>query len=274
LPTTALLLALAAAFVHALWNLLLARSRDPEAATAVALVVAIVAFAPVTALTFDADWGVWPYTIGTGALQLLYFILLATAYRKSSLSLVYPIARGTAPVLVLLGGIAVLGKGTSAGQVAGVVLVSAGVLLVRGLGRHAEAGGVAFGLAIAVVIASYTLVDKHGLRHAAPITYLELSMIGPTFLYAGAVARIKGLPALRRAFDLSTVVAGLATFGAYALVLAALQRASAASVAAVRETSVVITALFAGVVLREHVSRARLAGAALVAGGVALLSLT
>ena len=71
-----------------------------------------------------------------------------------------------------------------------------------------------------------------------------------------------------------TIVAGLATFGAYALVLAALQRASAPSVAAVRETSVVITALFAWLILREHVRPERLAGAGLVAGGVALLSLT
>ena len=78
------------------------------------ILVAIVAYAPVTALTFDAEWDVWPYTIGTGALQLLYFALLATAYRTSSLSLVYPIARGVAPVLVLLAGIAVLSKSTSA----------------------------------------------------------------------------------------------------------------------------------------------------------------
>ena len=70
------------------------------------------------------------------------------------------------------------------------------------------------------------------------------------------------------------MIAGLATFGAYALVLAALQRASAPSVAAVRETSVVITALFAWLILREHVRPERLAGAGLVAGGVALLSLT
>ena len=260
--------------MHALWNLLLARARDPEAATAVALVVSIVAFAPVTALTFDADRDVWPYTIGTGALQLLYFVLLATAYRKSSLSLVYPIARGVAPVLVLLAGLAVLGKSTSAGQVLGVVLVGAGVLLVRGLGRHAEAGGVAFGLAIATTIATYTLVDKHGIRHAAPITYLELSMIGPSLIYAGAIGKIKGLPALRAAWGPATVIAGLATFGAYALVLAALQRASAPSVAAVRETSVVVTAVFAAFFLREGVGPARLAGAGLVAGGVALLSLT
>ena len=67
----------------------------------------------------------------------------------------------------------------------GVVLVGLGVLLVRGLGRHAEAGGIAFGLSIAATIASYTLVDKHGITHAAPITYLELSMIGPSLIDAG-----------------------------------------------------------------------------------------
>jgi drug/metabolite transporter (DMT)-like permease len=273
-PATALVLALAAAFVHALWNLLLARARDPEAATAVALLVSIVAFAPVAALTWDADLDVWPFTIGTGALQLAYFILLAAAYRRSSLSLVYPVARGLAPVLVLVVGVAVLGKTTSLGQAAGVLLVGAGVLLVRGLGRGAEAGGIAFGLAIASCIAAYTLVDKRGVRHAAPITYLELSMIAPALIYAGAIGRIKGREALRIAVGPASVVAGLATFTAYALVLAALQRASAASVAAVRETSVVVTAVFAGAVLRERVSSGRLAGAALVAGGVALLSLT
>jgi drug/metabolite transporter (DMT)-like permease len=273
-PATALALALAAAFVHALWNLLLARARDPEAATAVALLVSIVAFAPVAALTWDADLDVWPFTIGTGALQLVYFVLLAAAYRRSSLSLVYPVARGVAPVLVLVVGVAVLGKTTSLGQAAGVLLVGTGILLVRGVGRRAEAGGIAFGLAIASCIAAYTLVDKHGVRHAAPITYLELSMIAPALIYAGAIGRIKGREALRIAFGPASVVAGLATFTAYALVLAALQRASAASVAAVRETSVVLTAIFAGAVLRERVDPGRLAGAALVAGGVALLSLT
>jgi drug/metabolite transporter (DMT)-like permease len=272
-PATALGLALAAACVHALWNVLLARARDPEAATAVALVVSIVAFAPVAALTWDAELDVWPFTIGTGALQLVYFVLLAAAYRRSSLSLVYPVARGVAPVLVLVASVAILGKSTSGGQAAGVLLVGAGVLLVRGIGRHAEAGGIAFGLAIASCIAAYTLVDKRGLRHAAPITYLELSMIAPALLYACAIMRIKGREALSAELGPPTLAAGLATFGAYALVLAALQRASAASVAAVRETSVVLTALLAVGVLRERVSPARLAGAALVAGGVALLSL-
>src|SRR5437867_3621420 len=178
MPVAALVLALTAAFVHALWNLLLARARDTEAATAVALVVAIVAFAPVTALAWDAEAGVWPYLVATGAFELAYFALLAAAYRRAELSLVYPLARGTAPVLVLGLG-ALVGFGASWLQGAGVVLVGVGVVLVRGLGRGGGAGGVGVALAIAGCIAAYTLIDKRGLRHAGPITYLELSVIGP-----------------------------------------------------------------------------------------------
>lgn len=272
MPLSALLLALAAAFVHAVWNLLLARARDPEAATAVALVVAVVAFAPVAPLAWGLEREVWPYLAVTSCLQLLYFALLITAYRRADVSVVYPVARGVAPLLVLLVGVVALGDGTSAAQAGGVALVGLGVLAIRGLDRGAAAGGIAFGLAIAVVIASYTLVDARGLEHAAPIAYLELSMIAPALLYAAWVARLRGgAAAMRSELNLSSVVAGIATFSAYALVLAALERASAASVAAVRETSVVIATLLAALVLKERVTPVRLTGAVLVAGGVAVL---
>jgi drug/metabolite transporter (DMT)-like permease len=273
-PAAALALALAAACVHALWNLLLARARDPEAATAVALVVSIVVFAPVAVLAWDAERSVWPYVVASSALQLLYFVLLAAAYRRVPLSVVYPLARGVAPVLVLAVGVAVLGKASSWGQATGVCMVAAGVVLVRGLGRSPHSGGAAFGLGIACVIAAYTLVDKRGIEHAGPVTYLELTMLAPALAYAAGIGRLRGAAQLRAALGVDTVVAGVATFTAYALVLAALQRASAASVAAVRETSVVLTAALAGIVLRERVGPSRLAGAALVAGGVALLSLS
>jgi drug/metabolite transporter (DMT)-like permease len=175
-------------------------------------------------------------------------------------------------VLVLLIGAVVLGRATSWTQVAAVILVVAGILLVRGF-RSTDPRGVAFGLVIASCIAVYTLVDKGGVAHAEPITYLELSMLAPAVVYAGAVMRIKGVDAVRRAIGPASILAGICTFGAYALVLAALQRASAASVAAVRETSVVIAALLAAAVLKEQVTASRVAGAVLVAGGVALLAL-
>jgi drug/metabolite transporter (DMT)-like permease len=273
MPTVALAFALSAAFLHAFWNLLIARAKDPEAASAVALLVALVAYAPVAALTWRIEPAAIPYIVVTSFLQLAYVVLLAAAYARAELSVVYPIARGTAPVLVLVVGLAALGLGTSAQQAAGVCLVGLGVLLVRGLRRTAEPAGVLFGLAIACFIAAYTLVDKYGVRHAAPFVYLELSMLLSGIGYSAAIARIRGGSALRAEVGWQTVAAGLATFGAYGLVLAALQRAPAASVAAVRETSIVIAAAFATVVLGERVGPERLAGAVLVAGGVAVLSL-
>ena len=274
MPASALAFALAAAFLHAFWNLLVARARDPEAATAVAIVVALVAFAPVAALSWRLESAVWPYLLATSCLQLGYTALLAAAYRRAELSVVYPIARGAAPVLVLVVGAAALGGDTSAGQALGVCLVALGILLVRGVRPGANAAGLLFGLAIAAFIAGYTLVDKRGIEHAAPFAYLELSMLGCGVAYAAAVARLRGLGALKREANLASAARGVAMFGAYGLVLAALARAPAASVAAVRETSIVIAAGLAALFLGEPVGPLRLLGAALVAGGVALISLS
>ena len=273
MPPVAFTLALAAAVLHAFWNLLLARARDPESATAIALIAAVLVFAPVTALRFDAEWAVWPFVVVTSLLQLLYFALLATAYRKAELSFVYPIARGVAPAFVLVVSVLVLGHGTSVAQIAGVFLVGAGVLLVRGLTRPADPHALWFALGIAAVIAAYTLLDKRGITHASPITYLELSMIPAALGYAAATVAVRGRARVRAELGVASVLAGCASFAAYALVLAALQRASAASVAAVRETSVVSATGFAAAVLHERVSRSRVAGAALVVAGIALLAL-
>jgi drug/metabolite transporter (DMT)-like permease len=271
MPAIALAFALSAAVFHALWNLLLARAPSVEAATAVALVTAEVVFAPVAVVVWRMDSGVWPWLVGSGLLELAYFALLGTAYGRAPLSVVYPVARGGAPVVVLLVSIVALRNGTSARQVAAVALVVLGIVLVRGL-RNPDATGLAFGVAIACCIAGYTLIDKHGIEHAGPIPYLELSMVAPTLAYAGTVARVKGGAAIRTAVGTPAVVAGLATFVAYALVLAALARASAASVAAVRETSVVIATALAAIVLKERITPTRLTGACAVVAGIALLS--
>lgn len=270
MPTTALVFALLAAGFHALWNLLLARAPDVEAATAVALITAEVVFAPVAVVVWRVDAGVWPWLVGSGLFELAYFALLSTAYGRAPLSVVYPVARGGAPVVVLAVSVAALGAGTSVRQVAAVLLIVAGVVLVRGL-RHPDATGVVFGIAIAGCIAGYTLIDKHGIQHAGPITYLELSMVAPTIVYAGAVVQKKPA-AVRAAVGGPAIAAGVATFVAYAFVLAALARASAASVAAVRETSVVIATALAAVVLKERVGPSRLLGALAVVAGIALSS--
>jgi drug/metabolite transporter (DMT)-like permease len=270
-PATAFLLALSAAFIHALWNLLLARARDTEAATAVAVVVGVIAFTPAALLTWDVDADVWPYVIASTSFELVYIVLLAAAYRRSELSLVYPLARGVAPVIVLVVGIVALGASSSAAQAAGVCVIGLGVVLVRGRREQPDPRGVAFGLTIAGAIAGYTLIDNAGVEHADPLPYLILVMAPASFVYFGAIAWLRGPAALRAEVKAPTLVAGIATVASYALALAALQLAPAAPVAAVRETSVVIAAALAWIVLKEKVGPARLAGAALVAGGVVLL---
>jgi drug/metabolite transporter (DMT)-like permease len=272
-PTAALFLALAAAGLHAFWNLVIARARDVEAATAVVLALSLVLYAPVAALTWDVEREVWPYAVASAVLELAYVILLAAAYRRADLSVVYPVARGVAPVLVLVVGVALLRAATSAAEVGGVLLVAAGVLLVRGL-RVDPGPGVAFGLAIACTIAAYTLVDNRGIEHADPFGYLELVMAGPALVYLAGVLALKGVEPVRGELNVSAVLAAVASFGAYGLALAALQLASAASVAAVRETSIVIAVALAAPVLREKVGARRLVGGAIVTVGVAVLSLS
>ena len=98
MSTAALMLALAAAFLHAGWNLLLARARDVQAATAVVLGISVVLCAPVAAVTWDVEWEVWPWAVGSAAFELAYFAFLAYAYERSEVSVVYPVARGLAPV--------------------------------------------------------------------------------------------------------------------------------------------------------------------------------
>jgi drug/metabolite transporter (DMT)-like permease len=273
MPASALALALAAAFLHAFWNLLLARAPDIEAATAVAIVVGVVAFAPAAALAWDAEAAVWPYLVVTSLLQLAYFVCLTAAYTRADLSFVYPIARGSAPVIVLIAAVAVLGDAASSAQVVGVLVIAAGVLLVRGVGGHGTLGDLMLALAVGSSIAAYTLVDSRGIQYASPIVYQELSMIPAALGFTLLVLRRRGRTAVRSAVGPASVAAGLATFGAYVLVLAALARAPAASVAAVRETSVVIATALAVPLLHEKVGPARLAGAVLVVLGVFVLAL-
>jgi drug/metabolite transporter (DMT)-like permease len=263
----ALLLALGAAVLHAAWNLLLGREGDVHAATAVMFLVSVVLLVPVALFTWDVDADVWPWAVGSATFELAYFALLASAYERADVSVVYPVARGLAPVLVLVVGI----TAARLGEVAGVLLVAAGVALVRGL-RSPERRGVAFGAIIALCIAGYTLLDDQGIEHADPFSYFLLVVGVPGVLYTTWVLRWRGRAAVRAALGWMTAAASVAATLAYLLVLAALERADAAPVAAVRETSVVFAVAGGAAFLGERVTTARVAGAALVATGVALLS--
>jgi len=269
MPLDALGLALAAAVLHALWNLLLASARDREGSAGAALVCAVVLFAPVAAATWRVEPAAWPFIAVSAALEIVYVVVLITAYGRADLSLVYPVSRGLAPVFVLVASVAFLGFGSSAGEVVGVGLVGLGIVLVRqGSSAARSRSGLLLAVLLGCLIATYTLVDRYGVRHANPLSYVELILIGPAIAYPLLV----GPRRARAAFGRRSVVAGASMLGAYGLTLAALRLASAASVAAVRESSVVIAVVLAAPVLREPVGPRRLAGAVLVVAGIALIA--
>ena len=215
-----------------------------------------------------------PYIAASAVLELCYFVLLARAYEGGEVSVIYPIARGSAPVVVLVVSAIALREGVPAGAVVGIIAVVVGVLLVGLVELRTEAGtkfdlprrDVWFGLAIGLVIASYTLIDSEGVERADPIAYLAL-VIAPSALIYPAVAKVRPDVGAR------TALTATATFGAFLMVLAAFRLAPAAPVAAVRESSVVIAAILAAAVLHERVDAKRLAGAVAVAAGVAAIAL-
>jgi drug/metabolite transporter (DMT)-like permease len=279
----ALALALGAAFLHALWNVLLAGSRDSVAATGALLLFGVVLLAPAALLAGgEVSAQALPFVAASAVLELAYFVLLARAYRGGELGVVYPVARGSAPVLVLGAAVLGLGKGVSWLAAVGVGLVAVGVLLL-GLARSVgpfshRIGGqegphsrdLVLGLAIGVAIAGYTLVDSEGLDHADPLPYLFLIAAVCAVAYNGALIASGRARELKAELTPTMLAAAAATFGAYAMVLAALELAPPAPVAAVRESSIVIAALMAWLFLGEE---RRLTGAMLVAAGVAAIGL-
>lgn len=268
----ALALALGAAFLHAGWNVLLAGSRDTAAATGGLLCWGVVLLAPFALLFGDVSAAAAPWIAASAVLELAYFCLLARAYRGGAVSVVYPVARGVAPVVVLVVGVLGLGKGVGWLAAVGVLAVGAGVLLVirPDFTSHSDVKSGPFrdfgiGLAIAATIAAYTLVDAEGVEHADPLAYLAL-VIAPCAVLFPAVVRTRPDLGARSALTAA------ATLGAYLMVLAALQLAPPAPVAATRESSIVIAALLAAVFLHERLTPPKLAGAVIVAAGVAAIA--
>src|SRR5215217_2213716 len=281
MPLSAFSLALGAAFLHASWNVMLAGARDSEAATAVATLAGVALLAPVALVTGGVESAALPFAGASAVLHVGYLALLARAYQGGEVSVVYPVSRGTAPVLVLAFGALFLSEGASTGAVMGVIAVSAGIFLV---GARREIStyeakldkpprrDLLFGLAIAATIAAYTLVDAEGVDHAQAPAYLALLLTPSAVAYAVAlVCRGRG-PELRAELRARAVLTGAFVVGAYGSVLAALRLADAAPVAAVRESSVVIAAALASAFLHEPVGTRRFGGAVLVVAGVAAIA--
>jgi drug/metabolite transporter (DMT)-like permease len=175
-------------------------------------------------------------------------------------------------VVVLVVGAVALGAEVSLLAALGVLVVGAGIVLVRESRVAISARNVALALSVGASIAGYTLIDKHGIRHGNPISYFELILAVTATAYVTVAWRTRGARALRAAINRWSLLAGVGVFGSYALVLAALRLAPAPSVAAVRESSVVMATAVLALSGREHIGIKRLAGALAVVAGIAMIS--
>ncbi len=264
---------LLAALLHAVWNTLVKSSGDPLVAQTVLMVTGALICLPGL---FLVGWPVAeevPYLLGGVLLHNVYFACLTNAYRLGDLSVVYPIARGTAPLFVLFLTILTGADEFSGAMLSGVVMISLGLLGLSAFGRGARGGApVGWALATGLMVAAYTTIDGLGVRiegnwlrfalwlHVlCPLVFVPITIARRT---VDQVLRIRALPLIWGG--------AIATIG-YFVALWAYARAPLAGVSAVRETGVLFAAILGARVLREPLGGTRILASALVAAGVILL---
>ncbi|MER7990406.1 DMT family transporter [Streptomyces noursei] len=270
---------LLAAVTHASWNAIAHGIRDQLLAFTLvggggALCGAVLAcFTPLPAAA------AWPYLLGSAALHILYQGLLMRSFRLGDFGQMYPIARGTAPLVVTVLAALFVHEVPSGWALAGVALASAGLVGlavwgIRGSGSRPHWPAIAAAVATGLSIASYTTVDGLGVR----ASQTSLGYIGWLMLLEGLaipvyalVTRRGRLAAELRPFALRGVAGGVLSVFAYGLVLWAQTRAPLAPIAALRESSIIVGAAIGTVFFKERFGLPRLAAAGLMVAGIGLM---
>jgi drug/metabolite transporter (DMT)-like permease len=297
-PATAVFLVLLAACTHATWNILAKRAVDCRHFNWYYSVGAVAVWMPLAAFAIrdfapHASWVAAAALLATAILHALYSAALMRGYRASDLSIVYPVARGTGPLLSFVGAIALLAERPSAVAVAGALLVVVGVLILAGgpalwralrasgtspdaSARHRRVvAGLGWGVATGVAIAAYTLNDGYAVKRLllAPILVDYAGNVFRAVVFAPVAWRDRARVAdeVPRYWKPALGVSVLGPLG-YILVLQAMTMAPVSHVAPARELSMLIGTWFGARVLGEGASIRRLVAAALIVAGVTALA--
>jgi len=283
MPPIALLAVLLAAATHATWNLAAKRAAGSKHFVWMYSLFSVILYAPVivgiviaTRPQFQSIH--WLALSATAVLHIGYSLMLQAGYRASDLSLVYPLARGSGPLLSFLLAVVLLDERVTWMSVAGVLLVVCGIVLVSGMfSEHHKAprAGVLYGLATGVFIAAYTINDGWAVKVLAISPFIvdfsgnlvRMTVLTPAAWLDRARVRVE----LREYFRAAMVVAVLGPLG-YILVLFAMQVAPVSHVAPARELATLIGTYFGARMLKEKAAPMRLAGAACIVAGVVSLA--
>jgi uncharacterized membrane protein len=287
------------AVLHLAWNVRLKTAGDPLRAATIGMLAGTVGIVPIGVAVWLAGGrpslppsGI-ALGLASGVVEAAYFILLAAAYKRGDLSVVYPVARGTAPLLAVAIGVIVFGERLGVAGSLGVVALIVGFLmlqrpwrsvaLARSGGAQARAAAsdsaVLFALATGVMIATYTAIDRLGTREIDVFTYAAILWVTCSVVLVGWVAFVAGGDLLRYGPEASrrAALGGLLTLGAYLCILIALSVAPLSGVAPLRESATVFAAAWGSVRLgeagdRQEVAR-RIGASVLIVGGALLLAI-
>ena len=267
-----------AAACHAGWNALIKVGLDPLSTTTLiaigSAVVAIVCL-PLTGMPAAAAW---PWLITSVCIHLFYFAALIESYRTGDLGQVYPIARGSAPLMTAAASLVLVGERLALASWVGIAALAAGVLLLSARGgralAHIDRRAVGFALLTAVTICAYSVVDGIGARTSRnPQSYVLWLLFGNALVLTPYALWRDGrdvIPAMRR-FWLRGLVGGALQTLSYGIALWAMTLAPIAIVASLRETSVLFGAGIAVVVLKEPLRAVRIGAALLIVCGLILI---
>lgn len=291
-----------AAILHAAWNILLKTAGDPLRVATAGMTAGSVVLVPVALAAWLASGRpevrpeAWLVGLASGVVETAYFVCLAAAYRRSDLSVVYPIARGSAPLLAVGAGVLVLGERLAPAAWLGVALLVGGLLVVQrpwrflaGGPAHPDRAGAGFALLTGATIAGYSSLDRVGVQLAPVWAYAAIiwpATAAGLLVVLRARAHPTGAPpeSPRRGGEAAGVsftgrpalLGGALMLATYGLVLGALSRAPLVIVAPLRESAVVLASAWGVARLGEAVGRRevalRLAGALLVLAGAAVLA--
>ena len=267
---------LGAALLHAAWNAVIKSCRDVQLDTALVALGSSVVVLPLLPFVSPPAPAAWPWLGASTVIHVGYFTALVGAYRAGDLSHGYPIMRGLAPLFVAASSLAWFDESLSAAAWLGVALISAGVVSLGLVGGRVSRRATLWAAGNAAIIACYTLVDAAGVRAAGGaeryVLWFFAVMGWPYVLIVLAARRGEALPYAGR-FWRKGLLAGACAVAAYGIALWAMTRAPVATIAALRETSVIFAALIGAWILKEGQLGPRLGGAAAVLAGVIALKL-
>lgn len=288
MSATALLLVLAAAVAHSGWNALAKRAHDPLLFLWSSVSLASLGLMPLGVWALAREgWGPGGagFVLATVVIHAVYFYALGRAYATGDLSLVYPVARGLGVALVPPLAFLFLDERLSFVGALGIALVVAGIAAMQAVaggpsraarrsGRDARVAGLRWAILTGLTIAAYSVVDKAGVARVHPLGYISLMGVGMSLLLAPFVLQRRAdLVREWRVNGRAIALASTMNLTSYLLVLFAFRLSKAGYVVAVRETSIVLSVLIGSVLMREGHIGPRLAGAAVVLGGVACVAL-